>query len=143
MTIRGITIRDETAGCVLAGQAQLAARYRERLIGLLGRNSLRAGEGLALVPCNSVHTLMMRFAIDVIFLDRDFRILRMLPSVRPFRIPPPVGGARLVVELPAGTIARQHVAIGDSFVISFNDGSGTLVSPQPRRSVRGDHTIQQ
>jgi uncharacterized membrane protein (UPF0127 family) len=137
---RSITIRDETAGCVLAGQAQLAARYRERLIGLLGRNSLRAGEGLALVPCSSVHTLMMRFAIDVAFLGRDFRVLRILPAVRPFRIPPPVSGARLVVELPAGTLARHRVAVGDSFVISFNDGSGTLVSPQPRQSARGDHS---
>lgn len=139
---RAITIRDETAGCVLASQAQLAARYRERLIGLLGRNSLRAGEGLALVPCSSVHTLMMRFAIDLVFLSRDLCVLRMLPAVRPFRIPPPVSGSHLVVELPAGTLARQHVAIGDSFVISFNDGSGTLVAPHPRPSVRSERTTK-
>src|SRR5215207_4523882 len=68
----------------LAGIA-VADTRRTRMKGLLGRRSLEPGEGLLLQPAGSVHTAFMRFAIDVVFLDRDLRVLRVAASVRPWR----------------------------------------------------------
>lgn len=58
----------------------------ERLRGLLGRPPLRADEGLLLVPCASVHTFGMTRPIDVVYLDRDWRILRIVAGLRPGRV---------------------------------------------------------
>ncbi|HLO94144.1 MAG TPA: DUF192 domain-containing protein, partial [Burkholderiaceae bacterium] len=54
-----------------------ARSFWQRLGGLLVRPRLGAGEGLLLKPCNSVHTCFMRYAIDVIYLDREGRVLKL------------------------------------------------------------------
>jgi uncharacterized membrane protein (UPF0127 family) len=75
--------------------------------GLLGRTRIGEGEGLVLAPCSSVHTAFMRFPIDLVFLDRGGRVLRVSAGVPPWRI-------RLhwrafaVVELAAGVLARTE-----------------------------------
>lgn len=71
-------------------------------LGLLVRPPLRAGEGLWLNPCGGIHTLGMRYPIDVLFLDRDLRILRIAASVPPWQIRLAPTATRSVVELPAG-----------------------------------------
>jgi uncharacterized membrane protein (UPF0127 family) len=76
-----------------------------RMKGLLGRRSLGAREGLLLRPAGSVHTAFMRFAIDVVFLDRELRVLRVAPSVPPWRLVAQ-RGAKAVLELPAGAAER-------------------------------------
>jgi uncharacterized membrane protein (UPF0127 family) len=82
-----------------------------RMKGLLGRRSLEPGEGLLLQPAGSVHTAFMRFAIDVVFLDRDLRVLRVAPSVAPWRLVAQ-RGAKAVLELPAGTAERTRLEPG-------------------------------
>ncbi len=79
--------------------------------GLLGRSELPRGEGVLLHPAGSVHTLFMRFPIDVVFLDRDDRVLHVAADVRPWRF---VGKrrARSVLELAAGEAARRGIEIG-------------------------------
>jgi uncharacterized membrane protein (UPF0127 family)/protein-S-isoprenylcysteine O-methyltransferase Ste14 len=80
--------------------------------GLLGRHSLPAGEGILLRPASSVHTAFMRYPIDVVFLDRDNRITKIAPSLRPWR----TAGARLgetVIELAAGEAERRNLEVGD------------------------------
>jgi uncharacterized membrane protein (UPF0127 family) len=93
-----------------------------RMKGLLGRRSLDAGEGLLLQPAGSVHTAFMRFAIDVVFLDRDFRVLRVAPRVPPWRL---VGqrGAKAVLELSAGAAERAGLAPGVQ--VTLGDGRPT------------------
>ncbi len=86
--------------------------YR-RFRGLMGVRALPAGTGLLLSPCNSVHSWFMRFAIDVVFLDAGWRVVRVLPALRPWRFGPLVRGARHAVELPAGTAAQAGIALGD------------------------------
>lgn len=83
-----------------------------RIVGLLGRRSLAPGEGIWFEPASSIHTAFMRFAIDVIFLDREGVVLRCVPVMRPFRVAVQ-RGARAAVELPAGTIERCGVSAGD------------------------------
>jgi uncharacterized membrane protein (UPF0127 family) len=74
-----------------------------RFMGLMGRAELPAGDGLWIEPCNSIHMFFMRFAIDVLFLDRKRRVKKVMLNLRPWRISPIVFGARTTVELPAGT----------------------------------------
>lgn len=95
----------------LAARVRHAARWRERLVGLLGQRDLSSGEGLWITPCNSIHTFGMRFDIDVLFLDRDLRIVRTLTTVKPWRMA--VARARSVVELAAGSIDRHQLRIGE------------------------------
>jgi uncharacterized membrane protein (UPF0127 family) len=80
--------------------------------GLLGRSGLMDGEGLVLAPCSSVHTAFMRFPIDVAFLDRHGRVLRVAADVAPWRIRFR-WRAFAVVELAAGALARTGTKAGD------------------------------
>ena len=87
-----------------------------RLRGLMGRRRLEPGEGLLLRPSGSVHTCFMRFAIDVVFLDGELRVLAVSPSVRPWRLRLQ-RGARAVLELPAGDAERVGIAPGDHLTV--------------------------
>ena len=84
--------------------------------GLLGRQELPRGEGMLLRPAASVHTAFMRFAIDVVFLDADLRVVHLARQVPPWRV---VGkrGAKCVVELPAGECSRRDFEVGDELVL--------------------------
>ena len=101
----------QPTGSELARSATLAATFWSRLVGLLGTRSLPAGEGLILDPCNSVHTLGMAYAIDVIFTSPEGEVVRVVHRLRPWRATSIVSGARIVVELPAG--AAEAVRPGD------------------------------
>jgi uncharacterized membrane protein (UPF0127 family) len=84
--------------------------------GLLGRRTLDSDEGILLRPAGSVHTFFMRFAIDVLFLDRDLVVVGIEPELRPWRT---AGrrGAKSVVELAAGECARRGVVVGDRLAV--------------------------
>jgi hypothetical protein len=73
----------------------------ERLRGLLGRAPLKADEALLIEPCSSVHTFGMRYPIDLAYLDRDGRVLRIVPRVRPLRLSARPG-ARATLEMAPG-----------------------------------------
>jgi len=85
--------------------------------GLMGKKILKQGEGLLLAPCNAVHMMFMRFPIDVIFMDRDFVVVKILHSLEPWRISPVVRGACQVVELMAGTASNKGIKTGDKLSI--------------------------
>ena len=79
--------------------------------GLLGRGGLERGEGLLLKPCGSVHTLFMRFPIDVVFLDRELSVLAVRPAVPPWRTAG-ARGAKVALELAAGEAMRLGIEPG-------------------------------
>ena len=106
-----------TRDTVLAERLVRATTFRARLIGLLGRKSLPEGEGLSIEPCSSVHMLFMRFAIDVVFVNADGRVVRAISGLRPWRATRLYPEARWVAELPNGTLARSGTAEGDSLQI--------------------------
>ena len=97
-------LADADTEAVLAHHVHAAFDSASRRNGLLGRTGLD-DEALILAPCSAIHTFFMRFPIDVIFADRDGRITRCVPHVRPWRI---TGALRAfaAIELAAGTIAR-------------------------------------
>ncbi|MDQ6846267.1 MAG: DUF192 domain-containing protein [Candidatus Dormibacteraeota bacterium] len=99
-------------GTVVAERVEMADTLWSRFMGLMFRNELPAGHGLAIRPCNSIHMFFMRFALDVVFVDGDGRVVRVLDSIRPWRASSLVRGAKAAIELPAGTAARSGVAAG-------------------------------
>jgi uncharacterized protein len=103
-------------GAIVCERCVVADSFWTRLKGLLGRRELPAGEGLLIVPTNSIHMFFMRFPIDAVFLDGDLRVLAVRPEVGPWRT---VGhrGARAVLELPAGESSRRGIRAGDQLVV--------------------------
>jgi uncharacterized membrane protein (UPF0127 family) len=97
----------------LASEARRADSYWSRLVGLLGRSRLRPGEALVLEPCSSVHTAFMRFSIDVLYVDKSGRVVKVVPNLKPFRASGVLRGARSVIELPKGTVASTATSPGD------------------------------
>jgi hypothetical protein len=85
--------------------------------GLLGRRSLRAGEGLLIRPAPSIHTFFMRFAIDAVFLGRDGDVLKVADNVKPWRARS-CRGARAVLELAAGEAKRHGISRGDRLAVA-------------------------
>jgi uncharacterized membrane protein (UPF0127 family) len=96
---------DADSGRVVVDDLELARSPWSRFMGLMGRPRLEPGKGMWLEPANSIHMFFMRFAIDVLFLDRQRRVKKVMLNLKPWRISPIVFGARSVVELPSGTLA--------------------------------------
>ncbi len=101
---------------VLATQLSLADTPMTRNKGLLGRDRLAPGEGLWIVPCQSVHTFFMRFPIDLVYLDRKKRIRKIRSAVGPWRLSACLS-AYSILELPAGTISGSLTERGDTLEI--------------------------
>jgi uncharacterized protein len=106
-----------TRGTVLCANVEEAQGTLGRGRGLMGRAALGADAGMligaGLVPMIWIHTFFMRFAIDLVFLDRSGRIVCLMPNVRPWRVTPPVFGARCVLELESGAAHRNGTTVGD------------------------------
>jgi uncharacterized protein len=110
-------VSNSTRDTVLAEQSGKASTPVRRGVGLMGRRGLPEGGGLIIQPCNSVVSFFMRFRIDVLFLSKDFRVLHMIHAMPPWRTSKIVRGSKMVVELPAGTLASSKTELGDTIVI--------------------------
>jgi uncharacterized membrane protein (UPF0127 family) len=108
---------NQTRGAALAARLERATTWWGRARGLLGRRELPAGEALLIDPCNSVHCFLMAFPIDVIYIDRDQRVVALARNLKPNRIGPIVPRARAVLELPAGVIEQTGTQIGDQLAL--------------------------
>jgi uncharacterized membrane protein (UPF0127 family) len=104
-------IVNSTQGAALC-VGELADSPLLRMRGLLGRTGLPAGEGMLITPAPSIHTAFMRFPIDALFLDREFRVIKIVEQLEPWRVAS-MRRARAVLELAAGESARQGVRVGD------------------------------
>ena len=112
-----IRVQNVTRDTTLAVSADVADSSASRRKGLLGREGLASGEGLWIVPCESVHTWGMRFSIDVVYLDRKKKIRKLRSGMRPWRVSMCLL-AHSVLELPPGTIERTRTQPGDQLVFS-------------------------
>ena len=104
-----------TRGNVVCEQVVVADRARRRMRGLLGRRSLPPGEGMLLQPSPSIHTAFMRFPIDVVFLDRNLRVIKLVEHLPPWHTASAIEG-RSTLELSAGEIVRRRVQVGDQLL---------------------------
>jgi hypothetical protein len=115
-------IYHRATGQCLAEQVALANTFFTRLRGLMfRRRRLAPAEALWLRPSNGVHTFWMLFAIDVIFLDRELRIVKLVENLRPFRVTSPHLAARSVLEMSAHTIARASLKVGDQLEVELTN----------------------
>lgn len=110
-------IINQTKNTILAEDALKADNFFTRIKGLLGRRDLKKGEALILQPCDSIHTFFMKFPIDILFVDKTNRIIKVIPSLRPFRVTPIYFRANLAVELPEGTIQSTFTKEEDIILI--------------------------
>ncbi|MBP5403612.1 MAG: DUF192 domain-containing protein [Elusimicrobiaceae bacterium] len=104
-------------GVELASQVETAYSFWSRLKGLMGRKQLAVGEGLLLEPCPQVHTCFMYFAIDVIFLSKDNRVVAVAEDLKPWRMSSFYPSARRTLELPSGTL-KGKIQIGDELIFN-------------------------
>jgi hypothetical protein len=111
-----LRVMNRTRGTLLATRLEVAASGKSRRKGLLGRTGLASGDGLWIVPCESVHTFFMQFPIDLVYLDRNNRIRKLGSEVGPWRISVCLS-AHSVLELPVGTIRATRAERGD--VVEF------------------------
>lgn len=112
-----VQVVNQTRRAILASQCEVVRSFFARGRGLLGRQSLPVGGGLLIEPCNSIHMLFMRFAIDAIFVDRNGTVVALYPDLPPWRIYAGHRHARYVLELPAGVIAATNTTVGDQIVV--------------------------
>ncbi len=126
--ITDFSLIDRASGRTVVERLELAAGYWSRLLGLQFRASLPSGRALLLVPCGSVHTMMMRFAIDLVLLDATGKILAIRKNVRPWRLAMAPRGTHAVLEMPANTAWMQP---GDSIALHVRDQG-----PQPPKSLQ-------
>ena len=99
--------------CSLGDRIQVADTILTSFIGLMGRKVLAPGAGLLLRGCSSIHTFWMRIPIDVLYLDRYFRVRAIDNHLKPWRTGTIRRKIRHVLELPAGTVQRLGVSVGD------------------------------
>jgi len=115
--VNGNTISIERAdGAVLCERCLVADTFWTRFRGLMGHKGLADDEGLLLRPAGSVHTLFMRFPIDVVFLDREYTVVKVVPDLRPWRLALARRGKR-TLELPSGAAARAGLERGERLVL--------------------------
>jgi len=115
-----VQVRNQTRETVLAEAAEVADTSAKRRTGLLKHKRLEPGEGLWIIPCESVHTFFMRFPIDLVYLDKDRKVRKVRHAVGPWRLSACLS-ARSVLELPAGTAERTGTKPGDELVIEKRD----------------------
>ena len=114
-----LRIVNSTRGTLLASRAEVADCFRKRLVGLLGRRALDPGSALWLFPSNAIHTIGMRFPIDVVMLSRNASVVKVWAGVRPYSVVWPNFLAQSVLELPADAIAKSNTAAGDLLKIEI------------------------
>jgi uncharacterized membrane protein (UPF0127 family) len=107
-----LLVRNRTRNTVLGASVNVADTPGTRRTGLLKHTSLPKGEGLWIVPCESVHTFFMKFAIDLIYLDRRHKVRKVRSAVPPWRLSACLP-AHSVLELPAGTAIETQTQPGD------------------------------
>ena len=113
-----MSIINVTQNKTLAQKVEIAGTAFKRARGLLGRASLSPQQALAIPHCQSVHTLFMKFAIDVVFIDKNKKVVGLVWGIKPFQFSPIFWKSACAIELAAGTIEATKTQIGDSIQIS-------------------------
>jgi hypothetical protein len=110
-------ILNQTKNILLANSVILANTPLRRMKGLLGRKEFKQNEAIILQPCNSIHTFFMRFPIDVIFVDKDNKIVKTISQLVPFRLSGIYFNAVMAIELPVGTIQASGSSESDKIAL--------------------------
>ena len=108
----------------ICGHVEIADTFATRFIGLLGRKGLEKDTGLWLNPSRGVHTFGMRFAIDVVALDSEMKVVGLYRNLQAWRIAATSAETRSVLELPAGQLDVSQLGLGERLVLEMrSEGS--------------------
>lgn len=102
---------------ILAEEVILARSFFKRLKGLLGYKLLGPKQGMILLPSNSVHTFFMHFPIDILFVDKNNKVIMAISSLKPFSLTPICWRSKYIIELPAGVIQSTSTEKGDALAL--------------------------
>jgi uncharacterized membrane protein (UPF0127 family) len=108
-----LRVHNRARKTTLVTEGAIASNVWARFWGLMGKRRLPEGYGLLLQNESAIHTFGMRLAIDVVYLDARENVLHTTAAMPPSRVGPLVRGARNVLELPIGTLARTNTQSGD------------------------------
>ena len=111
-----LVLRNQRTGAVVATRLLPALDSETRRTGLLKHDSLPEGEAMLIAPTNAIHTFFMKFPIDVAFVRKDGRIVKIRPAMPAWRMAAAWGG-HAVVEMAAGSFAKVRTAVGDVLTI--------------------------
>lgn len=111
-----VLVRNQSRNTVLGEAIDVADSSSKRRVGLLRHERLLPGEGLWIVPCESVHTFFMKFPIDLVYVDRKRKVRKVRHAVAPWKLSACLS-AHSVLELPAGTVERTGTQPGDELSI--------------------------
>ncbi len=129
-----LAVLNRTRGTVVCEVLEAATSHVEQSRGLLGRDGLAPGSGMLFegsrLPLMWMHMFFMRFAIDIVFVDKANRVVRINHSLKPWRLSSMVFGARRALEIEAGAAARSGTMEG----INWNSHRAKLSCWQPRES---------
>jgi uncharacterized membrane protein (UPF0127 family) len=92
-------------GETIVERVKVAATPTTRMIGLMFKKKMEKGEGLLIRPCNSIHTFFMKFKIDVLFLDREYKVKKVIRQIKPWRMTRIYFSAYQVLEVEGGTLS--------------------------------------
>jgi uncharacterized membrane protein (UPF0127 family) len=131
--MKTLELRTADGRCI-ACHVHMACSFRSRCMGLLHRANISDQMGLLLVPGGSIHTLGMRFTIDVVFLSRQMRVLGLTERVPPWRVVIAPRGTARVLELAAGRIAATRLTMGTYLTVDS-------VAADPREHLPIKHKV--
>lgn len=106
-------LMNQTQNKMLVSNLEIANGIVERMKGLIGKEKIESSYGLWIKRCNSIHTFLMNFPIDVIFVDKNLKVKKCLEKIEPNKIVWPIFGASSVIELKSGFLSEHKTQIGD------------------------------
>ena len=134
--VRQVFVYNKTKETFLAFRVDVADSILSRLVGLLGKRSLKPDSGVWIVPANAIHTVGMMFTFDLVLIDKDFKVVGVRELIRPFRVTRPIFRAESVLELPAHAIFRSRTEVGDQLVIERYEARQPTAADSPDTSNR-------
>lgn len=134
MAVNDVALVNQRTGAPIATAVERAVTRASRRRGLLGRDRLDASCALMLEPCAAVHTAFMRFAIDVVFVDRQGYTVKIVRDLAPWRIAV-APRAHAVVEMAAGSLEHVDLSVGDRLFLSTDTSSVPEADQVARRRV--------
>lgn len=97
---------------LLLDKVEVASTFFNRMKGLLHRDGFTTTNGLIITPCNYVHTFGMKFAIDIVFIDKNYRVIGFRTNVKKNKIAGSIN-SKHTLELPAGKLQSLNIEMGD------------------------------
>lgn len=100
-------------GEIICQNVKVAESMEERMLGLMFKEQMPSCDGLLISPCNSIHTFFMKMSIDVVFLSKDYKVVKVFYDLRPWKLTSIYFKSRHVLEMKAGTLV-PNLQVGES-----------------------------